>query len=169
MATSSSHERYPVHRRARESCPQNGRSPRPERRCSASDRPYFVKHSRSEPALSTHDECPVSGQVQPGNVESDQALALQCAANFGLDQLPRRVVQIRSEHGAQIPCATAPARPQRGKSPVCERPSFRFRSVNGKRPMRDNISGIWPECSAAPRPPGSRWGESERRVEDIAG
>src|SRR5689334_12082239 len=61
-----------------------GRSPRPEQRRSASDRPNFVKHSRSEPALSTHDECPVSRQAQPGKIESDQAVALQCAANFGL-------------------------------------------------------------------------------------
>src|SRR5690349_7404337 len=64
-----------------------GRSPRPEQRRSASDRPNFVKHSRSEPALSTHDECPVSRQAQPGKIESDQAVALQCAANFGLEQV----------------------------------------------------------------------------------
>ena len=64
---------------------QNGRSPRPEQRRSAPDRSNFAKYSRSEPALSPHDECPVSRQVQPGNVESDQALALQCAANFGLN------------------------------------------------------------------------------------
>ena len=63
---------------------QNGRSPRPERRRSASERPGFVKHSRSEPALSTYDECPVSRQAQPGKIESDQAVALQCPANFGL-------------------------------------------------------------------------------------
>jgi hypothetical protein len=63
---------------------QNGRSPKPEQRRSACDRPNFVKHSGSEPALSTHDECPVSRQAQPGKIESDQAVALQCAANFGL-------------------------------------------------------------------------------------
>ena len=64
---------------------QTDRSPGPEQRRSATDRLNFAKRSRSEPALSTHDECPVSRQVQPGNVESDQRLALQCAANFGLD------------------------------------------------------------------------------------
>src|SRR6185312_508509 len=32
----------------------------------AADIAWLVKHSRSESALSTHDECPVSRQAQPG-------------------------------------------------------------------------------------------------------
>ena len=43
----------------------------------------FVKHSRSEPALSTYDECPVSRQAQPGKIVGSSS----CAAmprNFGL-------------------------------------------------------------------------------------
>ena len=85
--------------------PQNGRSPRPERRRSASERPGFVKHSRSEPALSTYDECPVSRQAQPGKIESDQAVALQYPANFGL-AAGSRAVEIAGVPAVQIiaPC-----------------------------------------------------------------
>ena len=40
--------------------------------------------------------CPVSRQAQPGKIESDQAVALQCPANFGLSDNLRHALFLQS-------------------------------------------------------------------------